>query len=177
MISGSKFKILVWLVVILFAINVSTVVSLYVHTKRTGSPAENHTTDLVDRQAERGVSQFREHLNLDAAQIIQFRDINREYNRTAGQITRQLEFLRIDMVNELGKSPADMEKIREINTRFGQLHEQLKNRTAEYYLQMNEVCNEEQKQKLYELFSEMVQTDESRPAGSGRRRGRAWRGE
>lgn len=173
--SESKYKILIWLVVILFAINISTVASLYFYTKRTEKPLEMTEVVQIDSQAESGARQFREKLNLDADQVIQFRDINREFNRTANRITRQLEILRIDMVTELGKQGTDRERIGEINKEFGQLHEQLKNLTADYYLKMKALCNEEQQQKLYDLFRGMLKTEEPLPAGPGRRRGRAWR--
>jgi Spy/CpxP family protein refolding chaperone len=173
--SESKYKILVWLVVILFAINISTVASLYFHTKRTEKPQEIAEIVQIDSRAESGTRQFRDKLDLDAGQVLQFREINQEYNRTANRITRQLEILRIDMVTELGKQDTNRERISEINQEFGQLHEQLKNLTADYYMQMKALCNEEQQQKLYELFRGMVQTDEPLPGGQGRRRGRAWR--
>lgn len=171
----SKYKILIWLVSILFAVNISTVASLYFHTKRTEKPQKMTEIAQIDSHAERGARQFRDKLNLDADQVLQFRDVNREFNRTANRITRQLEILRIDMVTELGKPDTDRERIGAINKEFGQLHEQLKNLTADYYLQMKALCNEEQQQKLYDLFRGMVKTEEPLPAGPGRRRGRAWR--
>lgn len=173
--SESKNKILIWLIVILLAINISTVASLYFYTKCSEKPLEMTEIVQIDRQAESGARQFREKLNLDADQVIQFRDINREFNRTANRITRQLEFLRIDMVTELGKQDTDRERIGEINKEFGQVHEQLKNLTSDYYLQMKALCNEEQQQKLYDLFRGMVETEEQMPDRPGGRRGRAWR--
>lgn len=174
MISESKYKILIWLVIILFALNISTVASLYFHSKRSERPQIGNEKVQIDGQAESGARQFRDKLNLNVDQMLHFRDINREYNRTANQVTQQLERLRIDMVSELGKINSDSDRIREINREFGQLHEQLKNLTADYYLQMKALCNEEQQQKLYDLFSNMVKTDDPAPARQGRRRGRAW---
>jgi len=176
MVSESKYRTLIWLVVILIATNISILVSFIIHTKTLTGNEEKQGAVQADSQAERGARQFREILNLNTDQLVQFREINREYNRSAMQITRQLDLLRIDMINELGKQNTDMDKIREINKQFGQLHEKLKNHTADYYLKMKELVNEEQQQKLYEIFKDMVKTDEpSRPPGQGRRWGRAWR--
>jgi len=172
MISETKYKVLKWLVVLLFAINISTVLSLYIHTRQSERSQGTPTLQGIDEQADKGVRQFRERLGLDENQVLKFRDINREYNRAANRITRDLEILRIQMVNELGLPATDSKKIREINREFGILHESLKNLTAEYYLEMKNICNEEQKQQLYLMFNDILHQDPVVPSGQGRRRGR-----
>ena len=172
MITEAKYKVLKWLVVILFAINISTVLSLYIHTRQSNRAQSATTPQHIDEQADKGARQFREKLGLDENQVVKFREINREYNRAANIIARDLEFLRIQMVDELGLPVTDSVKIREVNRKFGLLHENLKNLTADYYLEMKDICNEEQKQKLYLMFSNMVQQDPSTPSGQGRRRGK-----
>jgi hypothetical protein len=173
MISESKYKVLKWLVVLLFAINISTVLSLYFHTRQNERQQQSDTAlQRIDEQADKGARQFRDKLGLDENQVVKFREINREYNRAANRITRDLEILRIQMVDELGLPATDSIKIREINQKFGLLHENLKNLTADYYLEMKAICNEEQKQQLYLMFSNMVQQDPVPPPGQGRRRGR-----
>jgi hypothetical protein len=172
MISEKKYRVMKWLVVLLFAINISTVLSLYIHSRQSERQQGDETLQRIDEQADKGVRQFREKLGLDENQVVKFREINREYNRAANRITRDLEILRIQMVNELGLPVTDSGKIREINRKFGLLHENLKNLTADYYLEMKDICNEEQKQQLYLMFSNMLQQDPVLPSGQGRRRGR-----
>lgn len=175
MISESKYRTLLWLIVILFTMNITMLISFIFHNTASRNTEVTLTEVPSDIRADRGARQFRDKLNLDADQLIQFREINREYNRAAGQITRQLDFLRIDMINELGKQNTDMVKIREINHQFGQYHEQLKNLTADYYLKLKVLINEEQQQELYKIFRGMVQADEtSTPPGQRRRRGRGF---
>ena len=174
MITPLKYRILIWLVIILFAINAATLASLFYHThKIDGKTAENNELK-TEEVTERGTIFFREQLNLDPDQVEKFREINREYNRSANRIIREMEFSRINMVNEMGKPDTDLEKIRLNNEKFGNLHENLKNITADYYLKMKNLCNEEQQQKLYEIFSNMVKDEGRRTTLQGRRRGRAW---
>ncbi len=170
--SETKYKVLKWLVVLLFAINISTVLSLYFHTRQNERPLGDATLQRIDEQADKGARQFREILGLDEIQVVKFREINREYNRAANRITRDLEILRIQMVDELGQPETDSVKIREVNRKFGLLHENLKNLTADYYLEMKVICNEEQKQQLYLMFRSMLKQDPGIPPGQGRRRGR-----
>jgi hypothetical protein len=172
MITETKYRVLKWLVVILFAINISTVLSLYIHTRQSEKPQGASTLQRIDEQADKGAHQFRDKLGLDEIQMMKFREINREYNRAANRITRDLELLRIQMVDELGLPVTDSLKIREVNRKFGLLHENLKNLTADYYLGMKNICNEEQKHQLFLMFKNMVQQDTAVPPGQGRRRGR-----
>ena len=176
MVSESKYRTLIWLVIILIAINLSTVGSLLYHTRKSEKQEAPTETTQSENLLNNGVRQFREKLNLDPDQVVKFREINREFNRSAGQITRRLEFLRVRLIEELVRPESSSEMIGEINREFGDLHEQLKNLTAGYYLQMKAECNSEQQIKLYEIFNGMVQKDEPTPPGQGRRRGRTWRG-
>jgi Spy/CpxP family protein refolding chaperone len=174
MITESKYKILIWLVIILFALILSTWISLFLHTRQNEPGRQAGEMTNQETVARQGARQFRETLGLDAGQLDAFRQINQSYNQETNRITYELERLRVAMVEELGKPDTDEAKIREINREFGDLHEKLKNRTADYYLEMKALCNEEQKQKLFEMFRGMVQKEEPVPAGQGRRRGRGW---
>lgn len=174
MITPLKYRFLIWLVILLLAINAATVASLFYHTHKKSVAAEENQTSKPEESSERGTQFFGEQLNLNPDQILQFREIHREYNRSANRIIREMEFYRIQMVNEMGKPDTDREQIRQNNQEFGKLHEDLKNITADYYLKMKDLCNEEQQQRLYEIFSDMVKTEGQQPGLQGRRRGRAW---
>lgn len=47
-------------------------------------------------------------------QVNQFRELNRDYNRTAVEITHQLESLRAEMVEEMGKPEPIQQRLDEI---------------------------------------------------------------
>ena len=124
--------------------------------------------------SERRTRFFREQLNLDAEQLTQFRELNRNYNKTAWQISHQLEVLRREMVQELGRENSNKKVLQSISSQIGELHSELKDKTIDYYLGMKRVCNEEQRNKLNEIFISMLKKNEdvSLPKYGGRHRNR-----
>lgn len=170
MISRNKYRILIWIVVILLATNISMVVSIYYHkaNERTQLSQSKETLKMPAQQRTRF---FKEQLNLQAGQLEIFRTLNRKFNPVAHGISDQLELLRIEMVKELGKENSDPETLDSISGNIGKLHSELKDRTIEYYLQMKEVCTIDQQKKLNVIFMSVLKENEdvSLPKkGSGR---------
>jgi len=122
--------------------------------------------------ADQGTRFFGQQLGLDTGQTQQFREINREYNRNINGIAYDLEKLRREMVDEMAAKITDKDKLQAISREIGAKHEEMKNRTIDYYLKIKSVCNEEQQEKLYTLFLERIQKDE--PVGSRPGRGNGW---
>lgn len=160
MISKNKYRILIWIVVILVAVNLSMGISYLYHKKQDKKLTEQVEEAAIEMPAQRRARFFREQLNLNREQLEKFRELNRSFNRTAWTITHELQTLRIEMVQELGSKNPDAEKLDSISANIGLLHKQLKNETISYYLGMREVCDEEQKQKLNEIFMSMLQNNE-----------------
>lgn len=160
MISRNKYRVLVWIVVILLATNLSIGISYFYHKQQDSKLAEQVEEAAIEVPAQRRARFFREQLNLNRRQVEEFRELNRSFNRMAWTITHELQTLRVKMVQELGNENPDAEKLDSISTNIGFLHTQLKNETISYYLQMREVCNEDQKQKLNEIFMSMLQNNE-----------------
>jgi len=98
-----------------------------------------------------------------------FREANQDYNRKTNRIARDLDLLRVDMVREMTGPQPDTLRLNGINRTIGERHEELKRLTAEFYLRMREVCNENQKEKLNAIFMEMVQREGDEPVQQGRR--------
>lgn len=173
----TKYKILFFVCLVLLAMNVATIGTLVYHARQSEKQAvqvqqEKSTT----AQGETGTRYFREQLNLDMQQTEKFREINREYNRASNRLARQLEIHRIDMVEMLGSDQPDTLSLRKISHEIGVKHEELKNLTIHYYLDMKSVCNEEQKEKLRSIFRGMVQKEDSTSSGQGGGKGYRWRG-
>jgi Spy/CpxP family protein refolding chaperone len=173
----TKYRLLIWLVFILFAMNIATITSLVYHSRQTKKQVTVQQDDSQSGiKAEQGARFFREQLNLDADQVSRFRDINREYNRATHLITSDLERLRLNMVAELGKPKSDTVKLYTISREIGNQHEQLKKLTIDFYLKMKSSCTEGQQLKLNYIFKEMVQKEDTVTMHQGRGRGGPWRG-
>ncbi|MBN1986431.1 MAG: periplasmic heavy metal sensor, partial [Prolixibacteraceae bacterium] len=99
-------------------------------------------------------------LNLRFEQMETFRQLNRNFNQNAWQINHNLEVLRIEMVEEMGKENPDQAKLASISRQIGELHTNLKNETIAYYLAMKSECDESQREKLNEIFMSVLQQNE-----------------
>jgi Spy/CpxP family protein refolding chaperone len=156
----NNYRILVGLVIILFATNLSMGLSFIYHRQQNQNIEENQTEEKLEVPAQQRTRFFKEQLNLDPSQVEIFRDLNRKFNRTAWQITYKLQDLRIELVNELGNDPPDMKNLNAVSLEIGNQHSHLKNETIDYYMAMREVCNAEQKEKLNELFMSVLENNE-----------------
>lgn len=160
MATKTTYRTLVWVIVILLATNLSMAVTFLYHKQQDKKAAQQTETNAIEVPTEQRTRFFREQLNLSPEQTNQFRELNRTYNRTAREITIELEKLRTEMVDEIGKKEPDSLQINEITKSIGELHTQLKNATIDYYLRMKEACNDEQKIKLNEIFKSMLKQNE-----------------
>lgn len=156
----NKYRILVWVIVILVATNLSMGLSFLYHKQQDKKLAEQIEQEAIELPALRRTRFFREQLNLQPQQMEIFRELNRNFNRAAWQINHQLESLRIEMVRELGLKNPDVQKLASISEEIGKLHTQLKNETIDYYLAMKKACTDEQQEKLNEIFISVLQKNE-----------------
>ncbi|NOR76398.1 MAG: periplasmic heavy metal sensor [Draconibacterium sp.] len=152
----NAYRILIWIIVILIATNLSMGISFLYHKQQDKKFMEQLEEAAIDVPSERRTRFFREQLNLGQDQMDIFRELNRDYNKIAWQVTHQLETLRAEMVRELGKENPGEKRLDSISKQIGELHANLKKETIDYYMQMKTVCNEEQKVKLNEIFMSML---------------------
>jgi len=153
----NKYRILIWIIVILVATNLSTIGSFYYH--RISESKEPKVEDQQAIPGEQRTRFFRDQLNLNADQINQFREINRTFNRTAREIEMNLAQLREDMITELGTQNPDITRLNRMATEVGNNHRELKQVTTTFYLDMKKICSTEQQAKLHEIFQSMLNKD------------------
>lgn len=176
MATKTTYRTLIWVIVILLATNLSMAITFLYHKQQDKRSLKQTEESKIEVPAEQRTRFFREQLNLSLEQVNQFRDLNRNYNRTARDITFQLEKLRTEMVEELGKQEPDRELLNTLTKTIGELHAQLKNATIEYYLGMKTACDESQKVKLNEIFKSMLkQNEDVKLPGRQGRYGRGYR--
>jgi Spy/CpxP family protein refolding chaperone len=171
--SKNTYRILIWVIVILAATSLSMGLSFWYNKQQDKKTAEQKEQQ-IEMPSEQRTRFFREQLSLRPDQMDIFRDLNRDYNRSARRISSQLEESRIKMVNEMGKKILDRNKLDSISENIGKLHTELKKVTIQYYLDMKEVCDENQQKKLNEIFMSMSKSKEdvSLPQRGRRSRGR-----
>lgn len=160
MTKRNTYKTFIWIIAILLATNLSMGISFLYHKHQDKQLLEQMEETNIVVPAQRRTRFFREQLNLGHNQMDTFRKLNQTFNRTAWDITHQLEFLRIEMVSELGKDNPNKKKLDSISNEIGKLHTQLKKETIDYYMSMREECNETQRKKLNEIFMSMLKKNE-----------------
>lgn len=170
MASKNTYRILVWIIVILVATNLSMGISFWYH-KQQDKKVANNLNEQVAMPSEQRTRFFRDQLDLSPEQIDVFRDLNRDYNWNAHQISDRMENLRIQMIEEMGKKSPSQEVLDLIAEKIGNEHSALKQLTIAYYLGMKNACNEQQEGKLKQIFLDVSKSKEdiSLPRrGSGR---------
>lgn len=170
---NTKNRILIWIIVILVATNLSTIGSFYYHRTMEIKIAETKLEEPKTIPGEQRTRFFRDQLNLNAEQLNQFRDINRTFNRTARGIEMNLAQLREDLIKELGSQNPDSTRLSQMAIEVGDNHRELKHVTTAFYLSMRKICTEEQQAKLHEIFQSMLNKDNQvnlpRPGNQGGR--------
>jgi len=171
--STNKYRILIWIIVILVATNLSTIGSFYYHRMMEAETPETKQGGLNAIPGEQRTRFFRDQLNLNAEQLDQFREINRTFNRTARSIETNLAQLREDLIKVLGTQNPDSTRLDQMAIEVGNNHRELKQVTTTFYLDMKKICTSEQQAKLHEIFQSMLNKDNQvnlpRPGNQGGR--------
>ena len=174
-------KILIWSAVVLLVLNVSTLVTIGLHTL---PDKEISNSDQLEMSAKLKLSSenfsgryFRDRLELTADQMNQFSKINQSFRSEAFSIQDQLAVIRKNMLEELSAEKSDMSKLNRLSTELGSLHSRLKVISFQYYLNIKELCTKEQKMKLKEIFKTFFETETpiGNPGPGRYRRGQGWR--
>jgi len=171
----NKYSLLIWAIVVLAIMNVTTIITVLYH-KYKSDKVVSSTVDA--KQAEIDSEQFsgryfRDELNMSNAQMEKFKVINPAFRPKARFITIELAEKRKQMLIEMATAKSDTSKLNALSDSIGQLHSELKRITYRYYLEIKDICNSEQQVKLEKIFGEMFTNDT--PIGSSGKGGpRGW---
>ncbi len=148
----TKNKILVWLIVILFISNISTIGSILYNKYQQNQTIEYTDNKDIEIPRKRFGGFIRHELDLNDSQHMNFRKYRKNYNRQARAITLEMKNKRHELVSELYNENSDTIKLNKLANKIGILHSDLKKLTSKYYLDMKKDCNEEQRERLYDIF-------------------------
>ncbi|NLK15028.1 MAG: hypothetical protein GX311_01370 [Bacteroidales bacterium] len=147
----NKNKVLIRIIVLLAILNLTTIISILHHRYKDRQAAE---TVIVTGEGQNPLSGrfFMQEVGFDNEQMEQFRQINRNFKPKSNQIIWQMDSLKMLIFEELNKQSVDTVRLQQLNTRFGELHAELKDETNMYYLKLKEISNAEQTEKLKSVF-------------------------
>lgn len=157
--TDNKYRILVWVIVILIATNLSTIGSFFYHREHEMKGSEIEKEDQTSIPGDQRTRFFRDELNLNEDQIDQFREINRAFNHSARIIETNLSQLRQELIQELGSQQSDTTKLNALALQVGEDHRKLKLVTIDFYRDMKNLCNSDQQEKLNHIFQDMLNSN------------------
>ena len=171
----TKKTLLISTIIILIAINISALSTIYFHNKiQTKKFVE--MKNMKDEVRIQGMHRFiRDELRLTDKQFELFKEMSRANMRTNHNITLKLDKKRYFMMNEIAKENPNMQSLDEIAEDIGSLHYELKKSTINHFLKLKEICNEDQQEDLQKLFMHMTQDQDDHrrnPREQGRNRNR-----
>ncbi len=160
--TDNKYSTLVWAVVLLAVLNISTLATIMYHKYQSD---KSDTISATDKQQLESDSEkfsgryFRDQLNLSGEQMDKFKEINPAFRLKARNITIELAEKRKQMLIEMSGEKGDTLRLNALSDSIGQLHSDLKRITYRYYMEIKSICDQEQQKKLEQIFGEMFTND------------------
>lgn len=154
--------VLIWSVVALIVLNISTLATIYYQRVIGGreadreSPVTEFNQTLEDKFSGR---YFRDRLNFSPEQMSRFQAFNPEFRNDAREINKRLSELRNEMLDELSSENPDRQKLADLSDSIGLQHSMLKRITYDYYLNIRDICNPDQRQNLRDMFYDAFGSD------------------
>lgn len=146
----NKTKIL-WIVITFLAVlNIATIATIIYNNRQVKTEDENIVFE-PDTQPLNGMY-FKQTLGFDNHQMEVFRQSSRAFRQNANQIIGSINRSKEELFIELQAEQPDTVRLKEISKEIGVLHAELKDATVNFYLELNSVCNPEQKNKLKAVF-------------------------
>jgi Spy/CpxP family protein refolding chaperone len=158
----NKQTIMIWAIVVLALMNVTTLVTIVYHQSQSTKleVVQGENQKQMDSSMVRFSGRyFRDELNFNNTQMNRFREFNPAFRIHARSIILDLAEKRKQMLSVMSAKNSDTIKLNALSDSIGILHGQLKKITYSYYLDIKKICDDKQQQKLEQLFNEMFVSD------------------
>lgn len=149
---------LLWAVIILAVLNITTFITIGYHVYN-----QNKTEVITDTTSTKSANSvvnyngryFKEYLGSNVEQMEKFRQFNPTFRQEVKTIILELKEKRTQMFNTMIKPNPDTIFLNQNAENIGNLHSKLKKITYQYYLNIKEICDKKQQVKLDTLFKEL----------------------
>lgn len=160
--TDNKQSLMIWTIVILALMNIATISTVLYNRSRaeSGDAIVTETSSQTDGTSI-GYSgrYFREQLNFNNEQMAIFMDFNPLFRERVRSINNDLNLLRQQMLSEMAEKNCDSVRLNMLSDSIGYLHADLKKATCKYYLDIKEICDEQQQEILKQIFGGMFSGD------------------
>ena len=113
---------------------------------------------------------FRNELNLSEEQFNEFKKINHMYATKTRNVSIELNNYRHLLIEEIANKDPNKENIDLISRQIGDLHYQLKLYTSDHFLELKNICTNDQQEVLKVLFERMISIQDKEPRRNPHRR-------
>lgn len=167
-------------IVILAVMNVTTILTVIYNRNQAANEAafpEGEQSMTEAGSTKYSGRWFRDQLNFNREQMSRFVQFNPSFRENVRNINMGLNVLRQKMLSEMASEKYDTIWLNALSDSIGYLHADLKKVTYKYYLEIKNICNQQQQEKLEQLFGGMFASDGrmgqyGKGGQQGRRRGR-----
>ena len=149
----TKNRILIWIVIAAFAINISAIVTILYRVNKEKCRTENGTCHHKSHEL------FKKELNLTPEQEIQFLEIKKASKLEAEPIVMKMKEQRKMLMNVLFEKTPDTLKIKQISNDIEQSQALLLQYTIKHYLDIKKILKNEQQEKLNFLYQDLFGCD------------------
>ncbi len=145
----TKNRILIWIVIAAFAINISAIVTILYHVNKGKCRMEN--ADFRHRKHD----VFKKELNLTPEQETQFMEMKKASREAVEPIVMKMKEQRKELMNVLFEKMPDTLKIKQISNEIQQSQTLLLQYTIKHYLDLKKILKIEQQEKLNFLYQDL----------------------
>lgn len=146
----NKIRILTWAVALLLALNVATIGTILYHIYQEKNVI--NTSNINSRGNKMNGRFFRDELNLNNEQMHAFHAINVPFRAKTHATINSIDSTKYQLYKELQQTMSDTTKIKNLSAQIGLLQSDLSKETAIFYLNVKNICNDKQQEKLAEIF-------------------------
>ena len=152
----TRSKLLIFIILLLVATNISTIVTVWHKTNNQSEQYNIVSDNNIDQPRLQRGRHFRDELNLSPEQFRQFRQFRQQYHPIVHDLKTQMNYKRVELLNELSKVQPDTLILNQISIDIGVMHTEMKMATNAYFINMKSVCSPQQQEKLTEVFKAML---------------------
>ncbi|MFZ4741683.1 MAG: Spy/CpxP family protein refolding chaperone [Bacteroidales bacterium] len=145
----TKNRILIWIVIAAFAINISAIITILYHVNKGKCRTENGTCHHKSHEF------IKKELNLTPEQEIQFLEIKKASKLEAEPIVMKMKEQRKMLMSVLFDITPDTIKIKQISNDIEQSQALLLQYTIKHYLDLKKILKNEQQEKLNFLYQDL----------------------
>jgi hypothetical protein len=151
----TKYNLLIWGIVILAVMNISTVLTVVYHRQDSKAEVLSDNPEKIlpeDESLRYSGRYFRDQLGLTRSQMAEFTTFNYNFRQQVRDINNNLNSYRIKMLDEMSASQSNVSRLDMLSDSIGLLHSNLKKLTYKYYFDLKNICDDQQKVKLEQMF-------------------------